>query len=164
MQYSSFFNEILNKIINKILKIFEISKSYIIFNWFIKKIKQSLIWSWILKPEKEIDIFEKSLVVTKIVKTGSKAVEKGERYVELSFIQEIRKSLEKEINVRPIFLASLIILVATLTNTILWLILREFEISGFLIRLILIMMAIVGFTMKTPLDVWNSFKNRKLVS
>jgi len=151
MQYS-FFNRILDKISNIIPRIFEKSKSYAIFNWLIKKIKQSFIAEWFLKPEKEIDVFESSKVVKESIETGSSIIEKAEKYSRSSAGWNIIENLKNEFLKRPVFVISIITLSAAATNTILWLLFNEFNLSGLISRIVIILLSLIGLRVKSDIE------------
>ncbi|MEA3515053.1 MAG: hypothetical protein U9R34_06240 [Nanoarchaeota archaeon] len=145
---NSFFNRILDKASNYLAVTYKKSILHTIYCWLIKKIKQSYIAQWFLKPEKEIDVFESSKVVNKGMDIGSEMIEKGEKYAQLSSLRSISDSLKDEFLAKPVFVISLIILSAAIINTALWLIFRDFTIFGILLRVIIIILAFFGLRIK----------------
>ncbi|MCK5630254.1 MAG: hypothetical protein KAI26_06560, partial [Nanoarchaeota archaeon] len=77
---NSFFNRILDKASNSLAVTYKKSVLHTIYCWLIKKIQQSYIAQWFLKPEKEIDVFESSKVVNKGMDISSGMIEKGEKF------------------------------------------------------------------------------------
>ena len=144
----SFFNRILDKASNFLSVILRKSVLHTIYCWLIKKIQQSYIAQWFLKPEKEIEVFESSKVVNKSMDISSEMIEKGEKYTHLSNFWRISESLKDEFLTKPIFVISIITLSAAITNTILWLIFREFTIFGILSRILIIIIALLGIKTK----------------
>lgn len=142
-------NKKTKKFSDKINTAIEFSKLNKTLTCFSEKVKQSYIFSWLMKPEKEIDVFETSKVTNKVIDAGSEIINKGEQYTTKSSIFMIGKTFRDEFTTKPIFSISLIVFVATITNSILWLSFRDFEINGLIIRIIIIILSIIGLKIKS---------------
>ena len=148
----SFFNRQIDKISNNISRIFEKSRLYRIYCMFLKKIKQSFIAEWFMKPEKEIDVFESSKIVKTGIEKGSSIIEKGEKYSRSSALNNILAGIKDEFLARPVFVISMIVLSATAANTILWLLLKDFTLLGIISRILLIIASLVCLNIKSDYE------------
>ena len=145
---NSFFNRILDKASNSLAVTYKKSVLHTIYCWLIKKIQQSYIAQWFLKPEKEIEIFESSKVVNKGMDISSEMIGKGEKFVQSSSFRRILDNLKDEFLAKPIFVISIIILSAAIVNTALWLLFRDFTIFGIFLRILIIIIALLGIKTK----------------
>ncbi len=146
---NSFFNRFLDNISSAVSAFIKKSRLSRIGFWLIKKIKQSFIAEWFLKPEKEIDVFESSKVVKESIETGSRIIEKGEKYSRSSAGRNIIENLKDEFLKRPVFVISIITLSAAATNTILWLLFNDFNLPGLILRVFIIAAALIGLNIKS---------------
>ncbi len=142
--YESFIFRSLDKIQELIFRAYRISFLSRMFEWLSKMILESLIWQSFLKEDKDISIFEESMltrITVEIINKNFKKVEKG--YIKSFFIGSIHEGLLIKLYNKPLFTIGIILLSATVTNTIIWSIFDKFEIIGLTIRLVIIMILLL---------------------
>ena len=116
-----------------------------LIDWLFNAIKKSRIGKWFVKEEEEeVEIFSSSKTVNFGVETVETGIEKSQKYAKGSFGFEFLNNLYSYFFSKPVFVVSLVVFFAALTNTILWLFLREFEMFGFVIRMIILFISFLG--------------------
>lgn len=121
-------------------------KSFIshLITWFFTKLRESSIGNWFLTPEEEVDVFESSKTMhygVDVVETG---VEKGRKYSSHSLGLNILMELFDYFSKYPVFVISLVVFSAAVTNTLLWLFLKEFDFFSLVIRLLVVLISALG--------------------
>jgi len=142
------------------------SKLQNMFSLIFLKIKQSFLWSWLIKPEEDIDAFETSKIVSKSLDIGMYTTEKLESYAKESSSKNIFTSLAVEFNMHPVYITSILVFSAAAANMILWLIFNEFSISGLLLRISIIIISFLGLNIKADINTIiksSYFLNHKLM-
>ncbi len=135
---------LLDRLSASLEKAFERSKLYRVFAWLGVKLKESFIGQWFLKPEEEVDVFSTSRAMKKGVDIADAEVRKAEKAYKRSFAGGLISGLFREVQDRPVFAVSVVVVSAVAANTLLWLVLGEIDVFGLLVRLVVMVIGFLG--------------------
>ncbi|RMF54570.1 hypothetical protein D6745_04850 [Candidatus Woesearchaeota archaeon] len=145
---NSFFSNFLSNALNFINNSYDNSFVRLFFRKAAFFIRESSVAKWLMREEEEIDVFSSSKSLEKGISVGESVFCSAESAYKESFANNLVSGVAKELASRPVFSISLILFAAVITNSVLWLFLGDFKVSGFLARLALALASFIGLYSK----------------